>query len=136
MNIEKIRKQFPILKTRPHGKPLVYFDNASTTQKPLSVLDAMDSFYRVGNAPAHRGVYALGEKATAGYEHVRDQVRNFINAPHREEIIFTSGATAGVNAVVSGYAEVSLKRGDHVLLTDMEHHAMIVPWQAAARRKN
>ena len=127
-----IRKQFPLLQKRTS---LVYFDNAATTQKPSSVLSAMDTFYRRENAPVHSGVYALAESATAQYEAVRDQVRDFINARQREEIIFTSGTTMGINAVVSGYAERFLKKGDSILLSDMEHHAMIVPWQAAALRK-
>src|SRR3989344_1139008 len=140
--MNSIRNQFPILKTRVRSLPrrggaksLVYFDNAATTQKPEIVLRAMDKFYRSKNAPVHRGVYTLAEAATAAYENVRDQVRDFIHAAHREEIIFTAGATASINAVVAGYVETSLHRGDHILLTDMEHHAMIVPWQAAAERK-
>ncbi len=131
---KKIRNQFPILKTRTRGKPLIYFDNAATSQKPGSVLSAMDAFYRTQNAPVHRGVYSLAESATAKYEAVRDQVKDFIHAAHREEIIFTSGTTASVNSVVAGFAQ-SLKAGDRVLLTDMEHHAMIVPWQAVQTRK-
>lgn len=135
MIIKKIRNQFPILKKRTRGRGLVYFDNAATTQKPRVVLEAMDKFYRGRNAPVHRGVYALAEEATAEYERVRDQVRNFINAKYREEIIFTSGATSSINTVVAGFAEASLVQGDSILLSDMEHHAMIVPWQAVATRK-
>jgi len=131
---QTVRSQFPILKTRTRGNALVYFDNAATTQKPLSVLSAMDTFYRTQNAPVHRGVYALAEGATARYEGVRDDVRTFINAAHREEIIFTSGTTMGINTIVQGFAEKFLKKGDSILLSDMEHHAMIVPWQAAASR--
>src|SRR3989344_8574468 len=126
-----IRKQFPLLQKRTS---LVYFDNAATTQKPSSVLSAMDMFYRSQNAPVHRGVYALAEGATAQYEGVRDDARAFLNAAHREEIIFTSGTTMGINTIVQGFAEKFLKKGDSILLSDMEHHAMIVPWQAAARR--
>lgn len=133
--VPKIRNQFPILKTRASGKGLAYLDNAATTQKPNAVLDAMDAFYRSQNAPVHRGVYALAEGATAEYEKVRDQVKDFVNAEHREEIIFTSGTTESINVVVSGLAESFLKRGDRILLSDMEHHAMIVPWQAAAKKK-
>src|SRR3989338_902198 len=131
---QTIRKEFPIFQQRG-AKPLAYFDNAATTQKPLAVIDVMDAFYRSKNAPVHRGVYALAEAATAEYEGVRDRVKDFINAKQREEIIFTSGATAGINMVVSGLAESSLHRGDHILLSDIEHHAMVVPWQDAARRK-
>ena len=132
--INSIRNQFPILKKRIRNRALVYFDNAATTQKPRVMLEAMDKFYRSQNAPVHRGVYSLAESATAEYESVRDQVKDFIHAAHREEIIFTSGATASINTVVSGLAETFLHAGDHILLSDMEHHAMIVPWQAAARR--
>ena len=134
--MRSIRNKFPILKNRARGSGLVYFDNAATTQKPSVVLEAMDRFYRFVNAPVHRGVYSLAEEATAEYESVRDQVRDFIHAEYREEIIFTSGTTASINTVVAGFAEISLRRGDHVLLSDMEHHSMIVPWQVAARRKN
>ena len=133
--INSIRNQFPILKKRIRNRALVYFDNAATTQKPRVVLEAMNKFYRSQNAPVHRGVYSLAESATAEYESVRDQVKDFIHADHREEIIFTSGATASINTVVSGLAETFLHAGDHILLSDMEHHAMIVPWQAAALRK-
>lgn len=134
MNITTIRKQFPALQSRVHKKALIYFDNAATSHKPEAVLSAMDEFYRTHNAPVHRGVYEAGEKATSAYESVRDQVQAFINAEHREEIIFTSGTTASVNTIVAGFAE-GLKAGDHILLTDMEHHAMIVPWQRVAERK-
>ncbi|MDO8552322.1 MAG: SufS family cysteine desulfurase [bacterium] len=130
--IPKIRNQFPIFQKRGL-KPLAYLDNAATTQKPATVIEAMDKFYRSQNAPVHRGVYALAEGATAAYEKVRDQVKEFVNAKHREEIIFTSGATESINVVVAGLSEAFLKRGDRILLSDMEHHAMIVPWQAAAR---
>src|SRR3989338_3816035 len=123
MNLKNIRKEFPIFR-KLGDKPLAYFDNAATTQKPGVVLDAMDKFYRSQNAPVHRGVYALAEIATAEYEIVRDSVKDFIHAAHREEIIFTSGATAGINLVVAGLAEAFLRAGNHVLLTDMEHHAM------------
>ncbi|MDO8522049.1 MAG: SufS family cysteine desulfurase [bacterium] len=134
MMLETIKKEFPIFRKRG-VKPLAYFDNAATTQKPDVVLERMDAFYRSKNAPVHRGVYALAEAATAKYEGVRGHVKDFINAEHRKEIIFTSGATASINMVVSGVANAFLHRGDRILLSDMEHHAMIVPWQAAALRK-
>jgi len=124
-----------VRRTQTGAKPLAYFDNAATTQKPLAVLETMDEFYRTKNAPVHRGVYALAEAATAEYESVRDHVQDFINAKQREEVIFTSGTTASINMVVSGLAADYLHAGDHILLSDMEHHAMIVPWQDAARRK-
>src|SRR3989344_5314961 len=129
--MKNLRNQFPIFRKR---SAFVYFDNAATTQKPAVVLRAMDTFYQSENAPVHRGVYALAEGATARYEGVRDDVRAFLNAAHREEIIFTSGTTMGINTIVQGFAEKFLKKGDSILLSDMEHHAMIVPWQAAASR--
>ena len=131
MNSRLIRGQFPLIKKFPK---LAYLDNAATTQKLESVIKTMDSFCRLQNAPVHRSVYRLAEVATQKYESVRDQVRDFLNAAHREEIIFTAGTTTSINTVVSGLAQ-TLKKGDRVLLTDMEHHSMIVPWQAAASRK-
>ena len=129
MNVNSLRKQFPILVK--HRK-LAYLDNAATSQKPKVVIDAMDAFYRHENAPVHRSVYKLAANATEKYEHVRDQTRGFINAKHREEIVFTAGTTASINTVVNGIAR-SLKKGDRILLTEMEHHSMIVPWQALAK---
>ncbi len=123
------RNQFPIFKKHPK---LVYFDSAATSQKPQSVIDAINEFYTSTNAPVHRGVYASAEGTTSAYEGVRDQVKEFINAKHREEIIFTSGTTLSINTVVNGFAQ-TLSSDDRVLLTDMEHHAMIVPWQATAQ---
>lgn len=112
----------------------MYFDNAATTQKHESVIEEMDYFYRTQNAPVHRSVYRLAEDATARYEKVRDQVREFLNAKTRGEIIFTPGTTSSINLVVNGLSSI-LKKGDRILLNDMEHHSMIVPWQAAAIRK-
>ena len=126
-----LRKQFPLLRAR---KNLAYLDSAATAQKHESVFSAMNRFCRSQNAPVHRSVYALAEGATEQYEAVRDQARDFLNAKHREEIVFTPGTTASINTVVSGLAE-GFRTGDRILLTDMEHHSMIVPWQAAAARK-
>lgn len=134
MTMQNIRSKFPIFQKRG-AVSLIYFDNAATTQKPAAVLEAMDKFYRFNNATVHRGVYKLAEQATESYEGVRDQVRDFIHAKHREEIIFTSGTTASVNLVVQGLAQTFLRRGDNILLSDMEHHAMVVPWQEAAKRR-
>ncbi|KKW47932.1 hypothetical protein A3C21_01805 [Candidatus Kaiserbacteria bacterium RIFCSPHIGHO2_02_FULL_59_21] len=131
MNVTSIREQFPLIRAKPK---LAYFDNAATSQKHESVIQAMDIFYRSQNAPVHRSVYKLAEGATEAYENVRNHVREFLNAKHREEIIFTAGTTASINTVVSGLAE-GFRKGDRILLTDMEHHSMIVPWQAAAARK-
>jgi len=128
VKVVSIRRQFPLIRSNPK---LAYFDNAATSQKHESVLKAMDRFYRRENAPVHRSVYELAEKATGAYEKVRDQVRVFLNARTREEIIFTAGTTASINLIVQGVSGL-LKKGDRILLTDMEHHSMIVPWQAAA----
>lgn len=131
MSVVSIRKQFPFILKHP---ALAYLDNAATAQKHESVLAAMENFYRTQNAPVHRSVYRLAEDATTAYENVRDQVRKFLNAKLREEIIFTAGTTASINLVVNGFSSL-LKKGDRILLTDMEHHSMVVPWQAAAERK-
>ena len=131
MKIESIRRQFPLIRSKPK---LAYFDNAATAQKHESVLKAMDQFYRRENAPVHRSVYELAEKATEAYEKVRDQVQDFLHARHRKEIIFTAGTTASINLIVQGVTTL-LKKGDRILLSDMEHHSMIVPWQAAAIKK-
>ncbi|KKW10527.1 MAG: Cysteine desulfurase, SufS family [Parcubacteria group bacterium GW2011_GWA2_49_9] len=133
--MQNIRAQFPILKRKVNGKPLAYFDNAATTQKPVSVIDALTRFYREANAPVHRSVYSLGVEATERYEEVRTEVQKFINAKHAEEIIFTGGATESLNIVASSFSEAFLKAGDTVLVGDSDHHAVIVPWQAVAEKK-
>ena len=123
------RVDFPILqRVLPNGKPLVYLDNAATTQKPLAVIAAMDDYYRQYNANVHRGVHTLSEEATAAFEAARETVRRFINAPGHRNVIFTRGATEGANLVVSSWGRANLKPGDEVLITQMEHHANIVPW--------
>ena len=123
------RADFPILqRVLPNGQPLVYLDNAATTQKPLAVIAAMDDYYRQYNANVHRGVHTLSEEATAAYEAARETVRRFINAPGHRNVIFTRGATEGANLVVSSWGRTNLKPGDEVLITQMEHHANIVPW--------
>jgi cysteine desulfurase/selenocysteine lyase len=123
------RADFPILqRVLPNGKPLVYLDNAATTQKPLAVIAAMDDYYRRYNANVHRGVHTLSEEATAAFEAARETVRRFINAPGHRNVIFTRGATEGANLVASSWGRANLKAGDEVLITQMEHHANIVPW--------
>ena len=125
-------------RARVHGKPLVYFDNANTSQKPASVIEAMDRHYREHNANVARAVHQLGEEATAAYEGARDKLARFINAPSRNELILTSGTTQAINLVAYSYALPQLKPGDAILTTVMEHHANIVPWQlvAAAQRRH
>jgi cysteine desulfurase/selenocysteine lyase len=126
--MNKIRNQFPIFQSQPH---LVWLDSASSTQKPESVIDVANRFYREGYSNIHRGLYPLSERATADFEATRDLVRSFINAREREEIVFTKGATESINLVASGLGQL-LQAGDSILLTEMEHHANLVPWQLLA----
>ncbi len=130
-DIEVLRRDFPLLDQQIHGRPLVYLDNAATTQKPRAVIDAISRYYEHDNANVHRGVHTLSERATAQLEQVRDTVQRFLNADQREEIIFTRGTTESINLVAHGFARALLKPGDEVLITAMEHHANIVPWQQA-----
>ena len=127
--IEKIRSQFPALKTLVYGKPLAYLDNASSTQKPLRVIEAMNRFYTDEYSNVHRGVHYLSGQATDAYEGVRDKVVEFINAPSRSEIVFTKGTTESINLVAQAYGRSRFKPGDEILITCMEHHSNIVPWQ-------
>ncbi len=130
-----IRKDFPIFTRVINGKPLVYLDNGATSQKPESVLRAMDDFQRNHNANVHRGIYTLSEEATALYEGSREKIRQFINASSAEEIIFTRNATEAINLVALSWARQNLKPGDEVLTTEMEHHSNIVPWQILGRER-
>jgi cysteine desulfurase/selenocysteine lyase len=129
IDIQKIRSDFPILSTTVHGKPLVYLDNAATTQKPNAVLDVQNVYYREQNANIHRGVHHLSEVATFEYEKARGKVKNFINAADSKEVIFTSGTTAGINLVAHSFGKTFLNAGDEVIISAMEHHSNIVPWQ-------
>lgn len=134
-DIEKIRKDFPILSRRVYDKPLVYLDNAATTQKPLCVLDAMRNEYLNANANVHRGVHYLSQQATDLHEAARETIRRFINAPTTGEIIFTRGTTEGINLVASSFSDAFLEAGDEVITSVMEHHSNIVPWQLQAAKK-
>lgn len=134
LDVERIRADFPLLARTVHGKPLIYFDNANTGQKPVSVIEAVDRHYRERNANVSRAVHALGEEATAAYEGARDALARFINAPSRDEVILTSGTTQAINLVAYSYAMPRLRPGDAILTTVMEHHANIVPWQLVAER--
>lgn len=129
MSIDQIREDFPILHQQVNGKPLVYLDNAATTQKPQTVIQAIEHYYRETNANVHRGVHALSDQATDQFEGARDRVKGFLNAHKREEIIWTRGTTESINLVAQSYARPLLKPGDAVLISAMEHHANIVPWQ-------
>lgn len=133
--IDKIRADFPILSREVYGKPLVYLDNAATTQKPLCVLDAMREEYLNVNANVHRGVHYLSQQATDLHEAARERIRQFINASKTEEIIFTRGTTEAINLVASSFCESQMQEGDEVLVTEMEHHSNIVPWQLQAQRR-
>jgi cysteine desulfurase/selenocysteine lyase len=129
-----LRKDFPILDQQVHGKPLIYFDNAATSQKPRAVIDALVHYYEHDNANVHRGIHELSNRATAGYEAARTRAAKFINARSADEIIFTRGTTEGINLVASSWGAKNLKSGDVILLTEMEHHSNLVPWQLLAQR--
>lgn len=135
MNVAEIRKLFPILTSEVYGRPLVYLDNAATSQRPQQVLDKMIEMAGKNNANIHRAVHKLSGDATGEYESARDCVKNFLNAEHREEIIFTSGTTASINLVATCFGEVFIKKGDEILIAGCEHHSDIVPWQMLALRK-
>ena len=133
-DVARIRADFPILETEVRGKPLTYLDNGATSQKPSSVIEALERYYRLENANIHRGVHYLSEQATEAYEAARGKIAQFLRAPDEEEIIFVRGATEGINLVAHGFVETVLKPGDEILISHMEHHANIVPWQIAAEK--
>ena len=133
-DVEEIRAQFPILKELVHGKPLVYFDNAATSQKPRRVIKAESAYYATINANVHRGVHTLSTLATEAQEAAREAIRKHINAQHAHEVIFTSGTTASINLAAQSLGQLLLKKGDEVLISGMEHHANIVPWQLVCER--
>lgn len=134
MNIQDIRKQFPILDQEVNGKPLVYLDSSATSQKPLQVIEAIEKYYREINSNVHRGVHTLGTRATDAYEGAREKVRKFINAKSTQEVIFTRGTTTSLNTVAASYAVANVKEGDEIVITYMEHHSNIIPWQQVARK--
>ncbi|MGM0841466.1 MAG: cysteine desulfurase [Bacillota bacterium] len=133
MDVKEIRKQFPILNQEVNGHPLVYLDSAATSQKPVSVIEAMNDYYRGYNSNVHRGVHTLGTRATDGYEGAREKVRNFINASSTQEVIFTRGTTTAINTVAASYGRANLSEGDEIVITHMEHHSNIIPWQQLAK---
>ena len=133
-SVERVREEFPVLHQSVHGHPLVYLDNAATTQKPRAVIDAMRHYYESDNANVHRGVHALSERATQAYEQTRLAVKQFINARSLKEIVFTSGTTGSINLVAQSYARQVLQPGDEVIISEMEHHSNIVPWQMVCRQ--
>ncbi|MCG9890369.1 MAG: SufS family cysteine desulfurase [Thermosynechococcaceae cyanobacterium MS004] len=131
---EDLRLDFPILGQEVNGKPLVYLDNAATSQKPLAVLDALQNYYRRDNSNVHRGVHTLSARATDAYEGARDKVAAFINAASRQEIVFTRNATEAINLVAYAWGQANLKTGDEIILSVMEHHSNLIPWQLLAQR--
>lgn len=135
IDVHALRQQFPILAREVKGKPLVYFDNAATSQKPRLVIDALVNYYSQFNANIHRGIHSLAEEATAAYEATREAVRAFVNAASREEIVFTRGTTESINLVAYTWARQELKAGDEIIVSGMEHHSNIVPWQMLCAEK-
>ena len=136
LDARAVRADFPILSTTAHGHPLVYLDSAATSQKPLAVIEAMDTYYREYNANVHRGIYSIGERATAAYEAARASVARFINAPSAREIVFVRNATEATNLVAGTWGRRNIGRGDAIVLTEMEHHANLVPWQLLVQEKD
>ncbi|MED4958751.1 cysteine desulfurase [Paenibacillus macerans] len=135
MNAEELKKQFPILQQEVNGHPLVYLDSAASSQKPVQVLEALKHYYEWDNANVHRGVHTLGSRATDAYEGAREKVARFIGAARREEIIFTRGTTTSLNLVASSYGAAAVNEGDEIVITPMEHHSNLIPWQQLALKK-
>jgi len=135
-DVQKIREDFPILKTQVRGKPLIYLDNAATTQKPFTVIERIQKYYLEENSNVHRGVHYLSELATKEFEGARETVKNFINAESVEEIIFTRGTTEAINLVANSFGKTFLNEGDEIIISEMEHHSNIVPWQILCEEKN
>ena len=135
LDIEKIRQDFPILSRSVHGKPLIYFDNAATSQKPREVIEAIVNYYEQYNANVHRSVHQLSEEATRAYEEVREKIALFINAKTSKEVIFVRNATEAINLVAFSWGRANIKKGDEIILTEMEHHSNFVPWVILAKEK-
>ncbi|RHW42875.1 cysteine desulfurase [Neobacillus notoginsengisoli] len=134
MNSAEIRQLFPLLNQEVNGKPLVYLDSGATSQKPIQVIEALDKYYREYNSNVHRGVHTLGTKATDAFEGAREKARKFINAKSTQEIIYTRGTTTALNTVAHSYGTANLREGDEIVITPMEHHSNIIPWQMVAKR--
>src|SRR3989344_5163507 len=133
LDVEKIREDFPILRREVHGKPLIYFDNAATSQKPIQVIEAISDYYKNHNANVHRGVHKLSEEATEAYGAARKKVANFVSAGDSRQIVFVRNATEAINLVAHSWGLANVKKGDEILLTKMEHHSNLVPWQMLAK---
>ena len=135
LDIQKIRADFPVLDQQVNGSPLIYFDNAATTQKPKSVIDALSHYYATDNANIHRGIHALAERATTAFELTRTKIKEFINAPSSDQIILTAGTTGSINLVAQTFGRANFSKGDKILISNLEHHSNIVPWQMIAEEK-
>ena len=135
LDIQKIRTDFPVLDQQVNGSPLIYFDNAATTQKPKSVIDALSHYYTSDNANIHRGIHALAERATTAFELTRTKIKEFINAPSSDQIILTAGTTGSINLVAQTFGRANFSKGDKILISNLEHHSNIVPWQMIAEEK-
>jgi cysteine desulfurase/selenocysteine lyase len=135
-DVDKVREDFPVLKQRIHGKPLVYLDNAATAQKPFAVIEAIRKFYEVDCANIHRGVHELSQRSTAAYEETRSKAKRFLNARAKNEVIFVRGATEGINLVASSWGRKNVKAGDEIVISALEHHSNIVPWQMLCEEKD
>lgn len=135
LNIDQIRADFPVLHQQVNKAPLIYFDNAATTQKPKAVIDALKHYYELDNANIHRGLHSLAERATTAYELTRKKLATFLNAPSADQIIFTSGTTAGINLVAQTFGRANIEKGDQIIVSNLEHHSNIVPWQMIAQEK-
>src|SRR5215510_13179492 len=134
-DVARIRRDFPILGLKVHGKPLVYLDNAATAQKPQAVIDAIRKFYEVDCANIHRGVHELSQRSTAAYEETRSKVRRFLNAKSTQEIVFLRGTTEAINLVTQTWGRTNIKEGDEIVIAGLEHHSNIVPWQMLCEEK-
>ena len=135
LNIDQIRADFPVLHQQVNKAPLIYFDNAATTQKPKAVIDALSAYYEQDNANIHRGIHTLAERATTAYELTRKKLASFLNSPSTDQIIFTSGTTAGINLVAQTFGRANVGKGDQIIVSNLEHHSNIVPWQMIAEEK-
>ena len=135
LDIHKIRQDFPVLDQQVNGAPLIYFDNAATTQKPKSVINALSHYYVSDNANIHRGIHALAERATTAFELTRTKLKEFLNAPSSDQVILTSGTTASINLVAQSFGRANFSKGDKILISNLEHHSNIVPWQMIAEEK-
>src|SRR5471032_761039 len=134
-DVEKIREDFPVLKQTIHGRPLVYLDSAATAQKPFAVIDAIRRFHEVDCANIHRGVHELSQRSTAAYEETRAKAKRFLNSRSKNELIFVGGTTEGINLVASAWGRTNVKAGDEIVISAMEHHSNIVPWQMLCEEK-